>query len=77
MTQQNGKHWDLQTALKAMGKSFKYILKMYNFSTMQKYKDAIWIMRGFMNLKGQRQLHYEPAYQKDAKADRFPSSRSA
>ena len=34
-------------------------------------------MRGFTNLKEQRQLHYEPACQKDTKAGRFLSSRSA
>jgi hypothetical protein len=33
-------------------------------------------MRGFMNLKEQRQLHYEPPCQKDKKAGRFLSSRS-
>jgi hypothetical protein len=32
----------LRTALKAVGKSSKYMsLKIYNFSTMQKHKDAI------------------------------------
>jgi hypothetical protein len=30
-----------------------------------------------MNLKEQRQLHYEPACQKDRKTSRFLSSRSA
>ena len=34
-------------------------------------------MRGFMDLKEQRQLHYEPACQKDTKAGRFLSSRLA
>ena len=34
-------------------------------------------MRGFMDLKEQRQLHYEPACQKDTKAGRFLSLRSA
>jgi hypothetical protein len=34
-------------------------------------------MRGFTNLREQRQLHYEPAYQKDTKAGRYLSSRSA
>jgi hypothetical protein len=46
------------TALKAIGKNYKYMsLKICNITTVQKYKDAIRIMRGFMNLKEQRQLH--------------------
>ena len=34
-------------------------------------------MRGFTDLKEQRQLYYEPACQKDTKAGRILSSRSA
>jgi hypothetical protein len=34
-------------------------------------------MKGFMNLKEQMQLHYEAACQKDTKAGRFLSLRSA
>ena len=34
-------------------------------------------MRGFMDLKEQRQLHHETACQKDTKAGLFQSSRSA
>jgi hypothetical protein len=42
MSQQNGKHWDLQDSLKAAEKNSKYMnWKIYNFSTVQKYKDAI------------------------------------
>lgn len=33
--------------------------------------------RGFTNLNEHRQLHYDPACQKDTKAGRFLSSRSA
>jgi hypothetical protein len=33
--------------------------------------------RDFMDLKEQRQLHYEPACQKDTKAGRFLSSKAA
>ena len=41
-SQQNDKHWDFRTALKAMGKSSKYMsLKMYNFSTLQKNNDVL------------------------------------
>jgi hypothetical protein len=41
-SQQNDKYWDFRTALKAMGKSSKYMsLKMYNFSTLQKNNDVL------------------------------------
>ena len=52
-----------RTALKAMGKSSKYMgLKIYNFSTMQKYMHmnyTICIMRGFMNLKVETSERYK------------------
>lgn len=65
-----------RTALKAMGKnSENKSSKIYNFSSMKKYKDEY--MRGFTDLKGQRQLNYKPACQKDIKAGRFLCSRSA
>ena len=64
------------TAFKVMEKSFKYVTsKIHNFSTMQKYMDAI--VMGFMNSKKQKQLYYEPACLKDTKSGRFLSSRSA
>ena len=58
-----------RTALKAVEKSFQNMsLKIYNFSTMQKYKDAMGLHRS----KGtERQLHYEPAFQKDTKTGRY------
>jgi hypothetical protein len=42
---------------------------------MIKYK--LKFMKIFIELKEQRQMHYEPACQKDTKAGRFLISRSA
>jgi hypothetical protein len=39
-------------------------------------KDGIRIIRGFMNLKEQRELYYEAACLKDTNASRYLSSRS-
>jgi hypothetical protein len=39
----------------AMGKSSKYMSSNYiQFLNYAKYKDAVWIMRGFPNLKEQK-----------------------
>jgi hypothetical protein len=40
--------------------------KIVNFSTTKKRSNMNY-MRGFMNLKEQRQLYYEQTYQKDIK----------
>lgn len=61
-----------RTPCKTAEKTAKYMsLKIYNFSTMQKHMNAVWIMMGFMNLKEQRQLHYKLTCQKDTKAGRY------
>jgi hypothetical protein len=44
---------------------------------MQNHKNALWIMRGFTNLKEQRHLVRKIQRQVDTNAGRFLSSRSA
>jgi hypothetical protein len=55
------------TDLKAVDKNSRNTSsKTHNFSTMQKYKGAIWnYMREFTNLKEQKQLGCEQPCQKD------------
>ena len=62
------KNWNVLTSFPI----YFVLLKYFQcFSTMQKHMNAIWIMRGFMNLKEQRQLHYKLTCQKDTKAGRY------
>lgn len=57
-----------RTAYKAVGKSFENMtLKNYNFSTTQNIRMQYELYKEFHGSKGQRQLHYEPAGQKDTK----------
>jgi hypothetical protein len=67
-----------RTSLKAVGKNskirFKYI---YHFPTMQNIRMHYEFYEELHGPKEQGQLHYETACQKDTKAGRFLSSRSA
>jgi hypothetical protein len=57
---------NFRIVLKAVEKDSKNMSsKMYNFP--KKQGCSMNYMRGFMNQKEERQLHYEPACQKDTK----------
>ena len=64
MSQQN----DPQDALKAVGQNAENMSsKIHKFSTTQNIRMQYELSKEFHGSKGQRQLHYEPAGQKDTK----------